>query len=200
MPSSNKRKKSSDDSANSNRKPGRPSNTVHEDTHPELLPGYYKSQPMTYDSAEEAPRNEIEFMLKNLQKSIDEKNNTWAFVIKQLVEVFLVMAYDKVKGSEGDLGNTAQCESMVTEFEGAITTLPVQEDYVNILLIHFPDHQLPDAFHEHVNTLRVMTPVTARTSWDSWLKANHSKCTEYTSQQRQNLYFGPQRNVISGFS
>ena len=51
-------------------------------------------------------------------------------------DVFLIMAYDKLKGRSDDLSVTAQCEAMVIEFEGAISTLHLMEDLSSILCNH----------------------------------------------------------------
>ena len=51
-------------------------------------------------------------------------------------DVFLIMAYDKLKGRPDDLSVTAQCEAMVIEFEGAISTLHLKEDLSSILRNH----------------------------------------------------------------
>ena len=64
---------------------------------------------MVYDSSIETPRNEVEYMLSQCQKSIDGKNNTWAFMLRQLVDVFLIMAFDKLKSRTDDLTSSAQC-------------------------------------------------------------------------------------------
>ena len=44
----------------------------------------------------EPARNEIEFMLANCQRSIDDGDNTWAFMLRELAYVFIVMAFDKL--------------------------------------------------------------------------------------------------------
>jgi hypothetical protein len=48
--------------------------------------------------------SEIDFMLQSLQNDISDGKTTWVFVIKQLSDVFAVMAYDKLKASKEDLG------------------------------------------------------------------------------------------------
>ena len=68
---------------------------------------------MVYDTTIEAPRIEFDYMLRMLQQSIDDKDNQWVFMLRQLVDVFLIMAYDKLKGRPDDLTVTAQCEAMV---------------------------------------------------------------------------------------
>ena len=97
----------------SNKRVGRPSLNSLEDSHPRLQPSFFKSQPMVYDTTIEPPRIEFEYMLRMLQQSIDDKDNQWAFMLRQLVDVFLIMAYDKLKGRPDDLSVTAQCEAMV---------------------------------------------------------------------------------------
>ena len=74
---------------------------------------------MVYDTSIEPARNEIDFMLSNCQRSIDdEADNTWAFVLRELAYVFIIMAFDKLKARTDDLTVTAQCEAKVPEFEG----------------------------------------------------------------------------------
>ena len=52
---------------------GRPSgNNPMEDSHPRLLTNYMRTQQMVYDSSIETPRNEVEYMLSQCQKSIDD--------------------------------------------------------------------------------------------------------------------------------
>jgi hypothetical protein len=54
------------------------------------------------------------------------------------------MAFDKLKKARSDDSTvTAQCEAMVPEFEGAISTLYLKEDKSTILLNQFTEHQLP---------------------------------------------------------
>ena len=111
-----------DDKDTNNKKVGRPSGNGLEDTHPRLQPNFFRSQVMVYDTTIEPARNEIEFMLGNCQKSIDDGDNAWAFMLRELTYAFIVMAFDKLKARSDDLTVTAQCEAMVLEFEGAIST------------------------------------------------------------------------------
>jgi hypothetical protein len=56
-----------------------------EDTHPRLQPSFFRTQVMVYDTSIEPARNEINFMLFNCQRSIDdEADNSWAFVLREL--------------------------------------------------------------------------------------------------------------------
>ena len=75
------RKAKSEKGNDSNKKMGRPSGNLMEDSHHRLLTNYMRTQPMVYDSSIEIPRNEVEYMLSQCQKSIDDKNNTWAFML-----------------------------------------------------------------------------------------------------------------------
>ena len=61
-------------------------------------------------------------MLSNCQRCIDEADNTWAFMLRELAYVFIIMAFDKLKARAEGLIVTAQCEATVPEFEGAIST------------------------------------------------------------------------------
>ena len=78
------RKVKIDKPVDSNKRVGRPSNNYLEDSHTRLQPSFF------HDTTIETPR--IEFRL--LQRSIDDKDNQWAFMLCQLVDVFLIMAYD----------------------------------------------------------------------------------------------------------
>lgn len=98
------------------------------------------------------------------------------------------MAFDTMKSRSDDLTATAQCKCMVFEFEGAISTLDLNEDMFSIL--QFTGHKLPSEFHEHVNSLQDMSPVSDKKTWAMWIKENHSKCVAYNTQQCKNLYFG----------
>ena len=54
-------------------------------------------------------------------------------MLRQLVYVFIIMAFDKLKSIFDDLTATAQCECMDSEFEGDISTLDLNEDMFSIL-------------------------------------------------------------------
>ena len=100
-----------DDKDTSNKKLGRPSGNGLEDTHPRLQPNFFQTQVMMVydDTSSEPPQNEIEFMLANCQRSIDDGDNTWAFMLRELAYyVFIVMAtFDKLKARSDDLTVTA---------------------------------------------------------------------------------------------
>ena len=132
-----------------------------EDSHPRLQASFFKYQAIVYDTTIETPRIEFEYVLRVLQQSIDDKDNQWAFMLRQIADVFIIMAYDKLKGRPNDLTVTAQYEAiMVIEFEGAIATLHLKKDLSSILCSQFTGHKLPSEFHDHVNALRDMMPVT----------------------------------------
>ena len=61
--------KSDEKDSSSNKKLGRPSGNTKgmEDTHQRLKTGFFRTQPMVYDTSHEPARNEIEFMLSNCQ-------------------------------------------------------------------------------------------------------------------------------------
>ena len=115
-------------------------------------------------------------------------------MLRQLVDVFIILAFDnQLKSrSSDDLTATAQCECMASEFEGAISTLDLNEDESSVPLNQFTGYKLPSDFHdEHVNFLRDMNPVSdKKTLATMWTKENHSKCVAYNTQQCKNLYFG----------
>jgi hypothetical protein len=90
-----------------------------------------------------------------------------------------------------DLTATAQCECMASEFEGAISTLDLNEDESSVLLNQFTGYKLLSDFHdEHDNLLRDMNPESDKKTLAMWTKENHSKCVVYYTQQCKNLYFG----------
>ena len=86
------------------------------------------------------------------------------FLCYELAYVFIIIEFDKLKARAEDLTVTAQCEAMVPEFEGAITTLHLREDFTSVLLTPFHGLQLPSQFHDYVNSVREKTPVTAKMS------------------------------------
>ena len=137
---------------------------------------------MVYDTIIETPHIEFEYMLSQCQQSIDDKDNLCAFMLRQIVDVFIIMAYDKLKARPDDLTVTAQCEAMDLEFEGGISTLHIKEDLSSILLCNqFTGNKLPSEFHDHVNALRDMTLVTDKKIWTQWIKENHSRCSSYNT-------------------
>ena len=85
--------------------------------------GYWKNQVLTYDSAVAIERNEIDFMLQSLQTDLSDGKTTWVFVIKQLSDVFDVMAFDKLKASKEDIDTVGQCEQMGPLFDNCIKHL-----------------------------------------------------------------------------
>ena len=111
-------------------------NAKYVDEHPELQTGYWKLQVVTYDSAASTVRNEIDFMLQSLQGDLSDDKNTWVFVIKQLADVFAVMAFDKLKASKEDLDAAAQSEKMGPLFVNCIEHLHLSDDYSNIILYY----------------------------------------------------------------
>ena len=92
---------------------------------------------MTYDSAVSVERNEIEYMLQSLQTDISDGKHTWVFVIKQLSDVFAIMAFDKLKASKEDLDTAGQCEAMGPLFNNCIENLHLSDDYSNLILRNF---------------------------------------------------------------
>ena len=100
-------------------------------------------------------------------------------MLRELAYVFITMTFDTLKARAEDLTVAAQCEAMVPEFEGTISTLHLREDISSILLNQFHGHQLPSQFHDYVDRMRDQTPVNATVSWAQWLKQHHAKCSHY---------------------
>ena len=88
---------------------------------------------MVSDTTIETPHIEFEHMLSQCQQSTDEKDNLCAIMLRQIVNVFIIMAYNKLKARPDGLTVTAQCEAMVLEFEGAISTLHIKKDLSSIM-------------------------------------------------------------------
>jgi hypothetical protein len=91
-------------------------------------------------------------MLSQCQQSIDDKDNVWAFMLRHIVDVFVIMAYDKLKARLDDLAviTAAQCEAIVIEFDLLCTSRKICP---SILCNQFTGHKLPSEFHNHVNVL-----------------------------------------------
>ena len=92
---------------------------------------------MEYDSANEIERNEIQHLISNCQKSIDAKDQEFMFVFKQLVDVFAVMAFDKLKSMKRDLNAVAKCEEIIPLFENCMTILTCVMTPFNINKHHY---------------------------------------------------------------
>ena len=163
-------------------------NAKYVDEHPELQTGYWKLQVVTYDSAASTVRNEIDFMLQSLQGDLSDDKNTWVFVIKQLADVFAVMAFDKLKASKEDLDAAAQSEKMGPLFDNCIEHLHLSDDYSNIILRNFTGQAFPDEFLTYVDQLRSMKP--RNQSLNDFVAKHYAKKVSYNQQQKQNLYFG----------
>jgi hypothetical protein len=167
---------------------GKSINGKYMDDHPELQTGYWKNQVMTYDSALAVERNEIDYMLQSLQSDISDGKTTWIFVIKQLSDVFAVMAFDKLKASKEDLDAAGQCEEMGPLFDNCIKHLHLSDDYSNLILRNFIDQTFPEDFMTYVDQLRSVKP--KKDSWNDWILKHYPKKIGYNQQQKQNLYYG----------
>ena len=131
-------------------------------------------------------------MLSQCQQSIDDKDNVWAFMLRQIVDVFVIMAYDKLKARLDDLAviTAAQCEAIVIEFDLLCTSRKICPVYfaISLLVINYLRSFIIMLmfFRE-----RDMTPITDKKTWvKEWIKENHSRCSSYNTQQCKNLYFG----------
>ena len=149
---------------------------------------YWKFQVISYDSAVSIERNEIDFLLQSLQADISDGKNTWVFVIKQLSDVFAIMAFDKLKASKEDMDTAAQCEQMGPLFNNCIQHLHLSEDYTNLILRNFTGQQFPEEFMTYLDQLRSMKP--KKDSLNDWVGKHYPKKVSYNQQQKQNLYFG----------
>jgi hypothetical protein len=143
---------------------------------------------MTYDSAVATERNEIDFMLQSLQSDVTDGKHTWLLIIKQLSDVFAIMAFDKLKASREDLDAAAQCEEMGPLFDHCIQHLHLSDDYSNLILRNFTGNHFSVEFMTYLGKLRTMKP--KKGSLNDWVAKHYQKKVSYNQQQRQNLYFG----------
>ena len=91
---------------------------------------------MTKDSAFATERNEIDFMLQSLQSDVTDGKHTWLFVIKQLSDVFTIMAFDKLKASREILMQRRSVKRwglfLIIVFS---KHLHLSDDYSNLILV-----------------------------------------------------------------
>ena len=147
------------------------------DEHPELQTGYWKLQVVTYDSAVSIERYEIDFLLQSLQGDLSDDKNTWLFVLKQLADVFAIMAFDKLKASKEDLDTAAQCEQMGPLFDNCVQHLHLSDDYSNLILRNFTGQVFPEEFLAYLDQLRSMKP--KRDSLNDWVAKHYAKKVSY---------------------
>ena len=112
----------------------------------------------------------------------------YLFVIKQLSDVFAIMAFDKLKASKEDLDTAGQCEAMGPLFNNCIENLHLSDDYSNLILRNFTGQVFPEEFMSYLDQLRSMKP--KKDSFNDWVAKHYSKKISYNQQQKQNLYFG----------
>jgi hypothetical protein len=127
-------------------------------------------------------------MLQSLQNDISDGKTNWVFVIKQLADVFAVMAYDKLKASKDDLDAAGQCEEMGPLFDNCIKHLHLSDDYSQMILRNFTGQSFPEDFMTYVDQLRSVKP--KKDSWNDWILKHYPKKIDYNQQQKQNLYYG----------
>ena len=136
-------------------KGGRPSAIV--ETHPELQTNYVELKTMVYDNLKYPDENEITRMIRDFNGRLARKETSYyAPFFRQLLDMFNVLAFDKLKADTRDLTNVVKCQEVVTLWEDCISNLSLSEDYNNLILAHFPDGQFPDKFHQYLDTVRSM--------------------------------------------
>ena len=148
-------------------KVGRPVAVI--ETHPELINNYMELKPMVYDNLNLPDENEITRMIRDFNGRLARKEtSTYGAFFRQLLDMFNVMAYDKLKGDTRDLSSVAKCQEIVTVWEDCIANMTLSEDYSNLILVHFPEGQFPDKFHHYLDTVRNVAPTGSETL-DSWI-------------------------------
>jgi hypothetical protein len=142
----------------------------------------------TYDSTVSVERSEIDFMLQSLQTDLSDGTNLWVFVIKQLSDVFAIMAFDKLKASKEDLDTAGQCEAMGPLFNNGIENFHLSDDYSNLILRNFTGQVFPEEFMSYLDQLQSTKP--KKDSFNDCVAKHYNKKISYNQQQKQNLYFG----------
>ncbi len=135
-------------------------------------------------------RNEIDYLLQSLQADLSDGKHTWVIVLKQLTDVFAIIAFDKLKASKEDLDTAAQCEQMMGPlFDNCIQHWHLSDDYTNLILRNFTGQHFPEEFMTYyLDQLRSMKP--KKDSLNDSVDKHYQKKVSYNQQQKQNLYFG----------
>ena len=169
-------------------KGGRPSTFV--ETHPELLTNYMEMKPMVYDNLNLPDENEITRMIRDFNGHLARKETSnYGVFFRQLLDMFNVMALDKLKADTRDLTNVVKCQEIVSIWEDCISNLSLSEDYNTLILAHFPDGQFPDKFHQYLDTIRSMEPSGTETL-DSWILDKYKDFSRHSQQEKQKIYLG----------
>ena len=185
MPRSKNGKSSGNSTAS---KVGRPVAVV--ETHPELITNYMELKPMVYDDLNLPDENEITRMIRDFSGKLARKEtSSYGAFFRQLLDMFNVMAYDKLKGDTRDLSSVAKCQEIVTVWEDCIANMTLSEDYSNLILVHFPEGQFPDKFHHYLDTVRNVAPTGSETL-DSWILDKFKDFARHSQQDKQKIYLG----------
>ena len=132
-------------------KGGRPSTLV--ETHPEVQTNYMEMKPMVYDDLNLPDENEISRMIKDFSGHFLRKEVAYIGpFFRQLLDMFNVLAYDKLKADTKDLNNVEKCKEIVGVWEDAIKNFHLSEDYKVLVLDQFQDGRFPDKFHHYLDS------------------------------------------------
>jgi hypothetical protein len=104
--------------------------------------------------------------------------------------MFNVMAYDKLKAKTQDLNSVVKLQEIVVIWEDCISNLPLSEDYNNLIMAHFPQGQLPDKFHQYLDTVRSVEPSGTTETLDSWILEKFKDFARHSHQEKQKIYLG----------
>jgi hypothetical protein len=170
-------------------KGGRPSTLV--ETHPELQTNYMEMKPMVYDDLNLPDENEISRMIKDFSGHFVRKEVAYIGpFFRQLLDMFNVLAYDKLKADTKDLNNVAKCKEIVGVWEDAIKNFHLTEDYKVLVLDHFQDGRFPDKFHHYLDSqVRCIKPQGTQTL-DQWILEKFKDHAHHSKQDKQTIYLG----------
>jgi hypothetical protein len=171
-------------------KGGRPAAVV--ETHPELLTNYMELKPLVYDALNLPDENEITRMIRDFCSHLARKEKSYyASFFRQLLDMFNVMAYDKLKADTRDLANVVKCQEIITIiWEECISNFALSEDYNNLILVHFPDGNFPDKFHHYLDSaVRSLEPSGTETL-DTWILDKFKTFAHHSQQEKQKVYLG----------
>jgi uncharacterized protein YfbU (UPF0304 family) len=130
----------------------RPSTLV--ETHSKLQTNYMEMKPMVYDDLNLPDENEISrMMIKDFSGHFSRKEVAYIGpFFRQLLDMFNVLAYDKLKADTKDLNNVEKCKEIVGVWEDAIKNFHLSEDYKILVLDQFQDGRFPDKFHHYLDS------------------------------------------------
>lgn len=138
---------------------------------------------MVYDDLNLPDENEISRMIKDFCGHFVRKEVSYIGpFFRQLLDMFNVLAYDKLKADTKDLNNVEKCKEIVGVWEDAIKNFH--------LLDHFEDGRFPDKFHQYLDSqVRCIKPPSTQTL-DQWILEKFKDHAHHSKQAKQTIYLG----------